>query len=360
MAAIVRGWAFAPHADIIWMETSSPDLVECTKFSEGVKSMQPEIMLAYNLSPSFNWDASGMTDEQMKDFIPRIAKLGFCWQFITLAGFHADALVTDTFARDYARRGMLAYVERIQREERNNGVDTLAHQKWSGVTEEQFKETWTRPGTMNNIGNEGDLVVAKARMVLSSKVFRIMYGDPQQQRNQPPPAQGGEYQRGPLPPQLMRQPSSSSTTLLSTRSITVLLLLRFRLMTGVLVSRQQLDAVAIVKGNEKLSKYGDTKSAWSIMLVELKKLIEANPLFREKLVFPILKASHLRTLINQSLNWQLQLCKDPRPNPDIKTLLTDHSCPPPNGACAPTPVTLPGTAVAKPSTYAPLGAHGGV
>lgn len=133
MAAIVRGWAFASHADIIWMETSSPDLVECTKFAQGVKSMRPEIMLAYNLSPSFNWDASGMTDEQMKDFIPKIAKLGYCWQFITLAGFHADALIVDTFAKDFARRGMLAYVERIQREERNNGVDTLAHQKWSGA-----------------------------------------------------------------------------------------------------------------------------------------------------------------------------------------------------------------------------------
>ncbi|KAL6135271.1 hypothetical protein ACLB2K_067499 [Fragaria x ananassa] len=132
-AAVVRGWAFANHADIIWMETASPDMVECTKFAQGVKTMQPEIMLAYNLSPSFNWDASGMTDEQMRDFIPRIAKLGYCWQFITLAGFHADALVIDTFARDYAKRGMLAYVERIQREERNNGVDTLAHQKWSGA-----------------------------------------------------------------------------------------------------------------------------------------------------------------------------------------------------------------------------------
>ncbi|CAL2249436.1 unnamed protein product [Prunus armeniaca] len=133
MAAVVRGWAFADHADIIWMETASPDMVECTQFAEGVKSLQPEVMLAYNLSPSFNWDASGMTDDQMKDFIPRIAKLGYCWQFITLAGFHADALVVDTFAKDYARRGMLAYVERIQREERNNGVDTLAHQKWSGA-----------------------------------------------------------------------------------------------------------------------------------------------------------------------------------------------------------------------------------
>ncbi|KAB2610611.1 isocitrate lyase-like [Pyrus ussuriensis x Pyrus communis] len=186
MAAVVRGWAFADHADIIWMETSSPDMVECTQFAEAVKNKQPEIMLAYNLSPSFNWDASGMNDQQMMDFIPRIAKLGYCWQFITLAGFHADALVVDTFARDYARRGMLAYVERIQREERNNGVDTLAHQKWSGanfydrylktvqggisstaamgkgVTEEQFKESWTRPGTTDL--SEGNVMIAKARM----------------------------------------------------------------------------------------------------------------------------------------------------------------------------------------------------
>ncbi|EXC23128.1 Isocitrate lyase [Morus notabilis] len=175
-AAIVRGWAFAPHADLIWMETASPDLAECTKFAEGVKSKHPEIMLAYNLSPSFNWDASGMSDQQMTEFIPRIAKLGFCWQFITLAGFHADALVVDTFAKDYARRGMLAYVERIQREERNNGVDTLAHQKWSGanyydrylktvqgVTEEQFKDSWTRPGAVD-LGTEGSVVVAKSRM----------------------------------------------------------------------------------------------------------------------------------------------------------------------------------------------------
>ncbi|XP_077221346.1 isocitrate lyase-like [Tasmannia lanceolata] len=185
-AAVVRGWAFASHADVIWMETASPDLVECTTFADGVKSMKPEIMLAYNLSPSFNWDASGMSDEQMKDFIPRIARLGFVWQFITLAGFHADALVVDTFAKDFARRGMLAYVEKIQREERSNGVDTLAHQKWSGanyydrvlktvqggmsstaamgkgVTEDQFKETWSAPGTMGM--NEGTVVVAKSRM----------------------------------------------------------------------------------------------------------------------------------------------------------------------------------------------------
>ncbi|MCL7045340.1 hypothetical protein MKW94_008572 [Papaver nudicaule] len=109
--------------------------------------------------------------------------------------------------------------------------------------------------------------------------------------------------------------------------------------------------------NEQLSKYGDTKSARSIMLMELKKLIEANPLFRDKLVFPTLKTSRLRTLINQSLNWQHQLCKNPRQNPDIKTLFSDHSCTPPNGARAPTPVTLPMATVGKPALYTPL-THG--
>ncbi|XP_052199357.1 topless-related protein 4-like isoform X2 [Diospyros lotus] len=113
--------------------------------------------------------------------------------------------------------------------------------------------------------------------------------------------------------------------------------------------------------NEQLSKYGDTKSARSIMLVELKKLIEANPLFRDKLTFPNLKNSRLRTLINQSLNWQHQLCKNPKPNPDIKTLFVDHSCgqSQPNGARAPSPVTnqLMG-AVPKPGGFPPLGAHG--
>ncbi|XP_022749661.1 topless-related protein 4-like isoform X2 [Durio zibethinus] len=111
--------------------------------------------------------------------------------------------------------------------------------------------------------------------------------------------------------------------------------------------------------NEQLSKYGDTKSARGIMLAELKKLIEANPLFRDKLQLPTLKNSRLRTLINQSLNWQHQLCKNPRPNPDIKTLFVDHSCGQPNGARAPSPVTNPLMgAVPKAGGFPPLGAHG--
>ncbi|KAL2328335.1 hypothetical protein Fmac_021762 [Flemingia macrophylla] len=185
-AAIVRGWSFAPHADLLWMETTTPNVVECTEFAEGVRSQQPHMMLGYNLSPSFNWDASGMSDEEIKEFIPKIAKLGYVWQFITVGGVHSNALITSTFARDFAKRGMLAYVERIQREERNNEVDTLAHQKWAGanfydrylktiqggvastaamgkgVTEEQFKESWTRGGSVDI--DRGSMVVAKARL----------------------------------------------------------------------------------------------------------------------------------------------------------------------------------------------------
>jgi isocitrate lyase len=163
-ACVARGIAFAPYADLLWMETAKPDINEARAFAEGVKAVHPEVMLAYNLSPSFNWDAAGMSDEQMQSYIPDLARLGFCWQFITLAGFHSNALVVDTFARDFAQRGMLAYVQDIQRQERTHGVETLSHQTWSGanyydqllktvtggvsstaamgkgVTEDQFKE----------------------------------------------------------------------------------------------------------------------------------------------------------------------------------------------------------------------------
>merc|ERR1712038_2210561 len=124
--------AFAPYADCIWMETGKPILSQATQFATEVKAAVPHQMLAYNLTPSFNWDQAGMTDAQMESFIWDLAKMGFCWQFITLAGFHCDALSIDLFARDYAKRGAAAYVQLIQREERKHGVETLTHQKWSG------------------------------------------------------------------------------------------------------------------------------------------------------------------------------------------------------------------------------------
>merc|ERR1719440_281314 len=130
---IQRAIAFAPYADSIWMETGKPILSQAVKFAQEVRAVYPHQMLSYNLSPSFNWDASGMTDAQMETFIWDLAKLGYCWQFITLAGFHCDALGIDNFAKEYAKRGAAAYVQLIQREERKNGVETLTHQKWSGA-----------------------------------------------------------------------------------------------------------------------------------------------------------------------------------------------------------------------------------
>jgi len=128
-----RGMDFAPYADLVWMETKTPTVSEAKDFAKGVHSIDPNKMMAYNLSPSFNWDAMGMTDDQIKSFIWDLGKLGYVYQFITLAGFHADSLVIDTFAKDFASRGMLAYVERIQRQERDFKVETLTHQKWSGA-----------------------------------------------------------------------------------------------------------------------------------------------------------------------------------------------------------------------------------
>jgi len=129
---IQRAIAWAPYADCIWMETGKPILAQATQFAKEVRAAYPHQMLTYNLSPSFNWDTSGMTDAQMETFIWDLAKLGYCWQFITLAGFHCNALSIDLFARDYAKRGAAAYVQLIQREERKHGVETLTHQKWSG------------------------------------------------------------------------------------------------------------------------------------------------------------------------------------------------------------------------------------
>merc|ERR1712066_1037216 len=102
------------------------------EFAKDTLSVLPHLMLAYNQSPSFNWDASGLTDEQMKTYCSDLAKLGYCWQFITLAGFHSDALGISTFARRYKNEEMYAYVSMIQRKEREESVSTLTHQKWSG------------------------------------------------------------------------------------------------------------------------------------------------------------------------------------------------------------------------------------
>jgi len=179
-----RAKAFAPYCDAVWMETAVPGLGQAKEFRDDVLSVHPHLMLAYNNSPSFNWDAAGMTDEEMGTFIWDLAAMGYCWQFITLAGFHQNALGISLFARAYKTDGMKAYVQNIQRQERDHGVSTLTHQKWSGseiidsylktvtggktstsimgagVTEDQFKQG---PKNVRNVpAPEGSSIFAVA------------------------------------------------------------------------------------------------------------------------------------------------------------------------------------------------------
>jgi len=115
------------------METAKPIVSQAEQFAAGVHAAFPGKMLAYNLSPSFNWDAAGMTDAQIESFTGDLAQRGFVWQFITLAGFHSNGLIAHEFVEGYAERGMGAYVEMIQRRERAAGVELLKHQQWSGA-----------------------------------------------------------------------------------------------------------------------------------------------------------------------------------------------------------------------------------
>jgi isocitrate lyase len=130
---IARGRAFAPYADLSWMETKKPILAEAQIYSREVRKVHPWAMFAYNLSPSFNWNEAGMSDEQIRNLNIELGKAGYVWQFITLAGFHSDSLGITRFARGYAKDYMLAYVNGIQRAEAAENVETLTHQKWSGA-----------------------------------------------------------------------------------------------------------------------------------------------------------------------------------------------------------------------------------
>ncbi|OCK87744.1 isocitrate lyase [Cenococcum geophilum 1.58] len=130
--AINRAVAYAPYADLIWMESKLPDYAQAKEFADGVHAVWPEQKLAYNLSPSFNWKAAMPRDEQ-ETYIKRLAALGYCWQFITLAGLHQAALMADTFSKAYAKQGMRAYGEIIQEPEMENKIEVVTHQKWSGA-----------------------------------------------------------------------------------------------------------------------------------------------------------------------------------------------------------------------------------
>ena len=131
--AIERAINFGEYADSVWIETSSPSYEHALLHSTSITKKLPYLPLSYNNSPSFNWDNTNMTDTDILEWTSKLGQLGYAWQFITLAGIHNIALNTHTFAHEYSKQGMLAYVKNIQRKEREAHMDMLTHQKWSGA-----------------------------------------------------------------------------------------------------------------------------------------------------------------------------------------------------------------------------------
>ncbi|ESR26991.1 isocitrate lyase [Lutibaculum baratangense] len=133
-AAIARGLAYAPYADLIWCETSTPSLEDARRFAEAIRKEYPEQMLAYNCSPSFNW-ARHMGEDEMAHYQRELGAMGYKYQFITLAGFHNTALTTFELARAYAKDGMTAY-SRLQQAEfaaEKDGFTATRHQREVGT-----------------------------------------------------------------------------------------------------------------------------------------------------------------------------------------------------------------------------------
>lgn len=134
-ACIARGLAYAPYADLLWFETSTPDLVQAKNFADAIHAQFPDQMLAYNCSPSFNW-RKYLTREQCVDFQAELGKMGYKFQFITLAGFHSVNLATFSLAQAYAQEGMGAYsdLQQLEFAEAAKGkFTTVKHQREVGV-----------------------------------------------------------------------------------------------------------------------------------------------------------------------------------------------------------------------------------
>jgi isocitrate lyase len=96
--AVAKSLAAAPFSDVLWMETNTANLAEAKEFAEAIHAEFPDKMLAYNLSPSFNWDTTGMSDDEMKRFPEELGKLGFVFNFITYGGHQIDGLAAEEFA----------------------------------------------------------------------------------------------------------------------------------------------------------------------------------------------------------------------------------------------------------------------
>ncbi|TWE03971.1 isocitrate lyase [Peribacillus frigoritolerans] len=132
--AIARGLAYAPYADLIWCETSEPNLADARRFAEAIHAEFPGKLLAYNCSPSFNWKAK-LSDEEIANYQVELGKLGYKFQFVTLAGFHSLNHSMFNLALGYKERGMAAYSELQQAEfaSEPDGYTATRHQREVGT-----------------------------------------------------------------------------------------------------------------------------------------------------------------------------------------------------------------------------------
>jgi len=133
--AISRGLAYSPYADLIWCETAKPDLEEAKKFAEAIHKEFPNKLLAYNCSPSFNWKKH-LDKATMKKFQSELGKMGYKFQFITLAGFHLNNYATFKLAQDYKKDGMAAYSALQEKEfaAEKDGYTSTKHQREAGTS----------------------------------------------------------------------------------------------------------------------------------------------------------------------------------------------------------------------------------
>lgn len=151
-ACIDRGISYAPYADLVWMETSNPDLGMAREFAQEVHRQHPGKMLAYNCSPSFNW-AKYMNVSEMETFRERIADLGYKFQFITLAGFHALNTSMFELSLAYKQRGMAGFSEMQQREFalQSKGFTAVKHQSFVGTQYFDFVQNTVQQGQSSTV-----------------------------------------------------------------------------------------------------------------------------------------------------------------------------------------------------------------
>jgi isocitrate lyase len=161
-AAVARGRAAAPYADLVWFETSTPDMGEAREFAQAVHEEFPGKLLAYNCSPSFNWRRH-LDDSQIAGFQEELAELGYRFQFVTLAGFHSLNAAMFELARGYAAEGMSAYV-RLQESEfaaEEHGYTATRHQREVGAG--YFDAVMKALGESSTLALEGSTEAAQFR-----------------------------------------------------------------------------------------------------------------------------------------------------------------------------------------------------